>query len=188
MVNGVAPDSLLDTYQEERHPPTARVLKYTMAMALTQLADGRVAALADLLADLVVIDAARIKLAALHLGLDVRYDAEDGSHPLLGRRMPDLDLTTADGPVRLFTLLHDARPLLLDLESSGLSSGSWGDRVRLVDASYGGAWELPVVGAVDAPSAVLVRPDGHVAWVGQGTDAGLEDALTRWFGPAGSGG
>ena len=182
VVKGLAPDSLLDTYQEERHPPTARVLKYTMAMALTQLADGRVAALADLLADLVVIDAARIKLAALHLGLDIRYDAEDGSHPLLGRRMPDLDLTTAAGFERVFSLLHDARPLLVDL-GSRLSLGSWAERVRLVEASYDGAWELPVVGAVDAPAAVLVRPDGHVAWVGRGTDAGLEDALARWFGP-----
>ena len=189
VVRGVAPDSLLDTYQDERHPPTARVLKYTMAMAVTQLADARVGALADMLADLVVIDAARVKLAALHLGLDVRHDAEDGSHPLLGRRMPDLDVTTGDGPARVFTLLHDARPLLLDLgQAARLSSGSWADRVRLVEASYDGAWELPVVGVVDAPAAVLVRPDGHVAWVGQGRDAGLEGALTHWFGPAASGG
>jgi 3-(3-hydroxy-phenyl)propionate hydroxylase len=184
VVNGVAPDGLLDTYQEERHPPTARVLKYTMAMAVTQLADARVGALADLLAELVAIDAARVKLAALHLGLDVRYDAEDDSHPLLGRRMPDLDLTTADGPVRVFSLLHDARPVLLDLDAAGLSLGLRADRVRLVEASCDGAWELPVIGIVDAPAAVLVRPDGHVAWVGQGTDGGLEDALTHWFGPA----
>ena len=163
-------------------PPTTRVLKYTMAMAVTQLADGRVGALADLVADLVSIDAARVRLGCLHLGLDVRYDAEEGSHPLVGRRMPDLDLTTADGPVRVFTLLHDARPVLLDLESAHLSLGSRAGRVRLVEASYDGAWDLPVVGAVDAPAAVLVRPDGHVAWVGHGTDAGLEEALTRWFG------
>ena len=119
VVKGIAPDSLLDTYQAERHPATARVLKYTMAMAVTQLADARVGALADVLADLVSIDAARVKLAGLHLGLDVRYEAEDGSHPLLGRRMPDLDLTTADGPVRVFTLLHDARAVLLNLGEPG---------------------------------------------------------------------
>ena len=79
VIKDIAPDSLLDTYQAERHPATARVLKYTMAMSVTQLADGRVGALADLLSDLLSIDAARVKLAGLHLGLDVRYEAEDGS-------------------------------------------------------------------------------------------------------------
>ena len=173
MVKGIAPDSLLDTYQAERHPATARVLKYTMAMSVTQRADSRVGALADVLSDLVSIDAARVKLAGLHLGLDVCYEAEDGSHPLLGRRMPDLDLTSEDGPVRVFTLLHDARAVLLNLgEPGSVALGPWGDRVRLVDASYDGAWELPVIGAVEAPAAVLVRPDGHVAWVGDGTPRG----------------
>ena len=180
----IAPDSLLDTYQAERHPATARVLKYTMAMSVTQRADGRVRALADVLSDLLSIDAARVKLAGLHLGLDVRYEAEDGRHPLLGRRMPDLDLTSADGPLRVFTLLHDAHAALLNLgEPGSVPLGSWGDRVRLVDAFYEGAWERPVIGAVEAPAAVLIRPDGHVAWVGDGTHAGLEEALTRWFGP-----
>ena len=183
VVKDIAPDSLLDTYQAERHPATARVLKYTMAMAVTQLANPRVGALVDVLADLVSIDAARVKLACLHLGLDVRFDVEDGSHPLVGRRMPDLDLTTADGPVRVFTLLHDARAVLVNLgEPGSLALGSWGDRVQLVEASYDGAWELPVIGAVEAPAAVLIRPDGHVAWVGDGTDAGLDEALERWFG------
>jgi 3-(3-hydroxy-phenyl)propionate hydroxylase len=182
VVKGTAPDSLLDTYQAERHPAAARVLKYTMAMSATQRADGRVSALADLLSDLLSIDAAGIKLAALHLGLDVRYETDAG-HPLVGRRMPDLDLTSAAGPLRVFTLLHEGRAVLLNLgEPEGLALGSWGDRVRMVDASYDGVWELPVVGTIDAPSAVLIRPDGHVAWVGDGTEAGLEDALTRWFG------
>ena len=183
VVQDLAPDSLLDTYQAERHPVTARVLKYTMAMSVTQRADSRVSALTDVVAELVAIDAARVKLACLHLGLDACYEPEAGGHPLLGRRMPDLDLTSADGPVRVFTLLHDARPLLLDLGGPGsLEAGSWGDRVRVVDASYEGVWELPVIGVVEAPAAVLVRPDGHVAWVGDGTSAGLEDALGRWFG------
>ena len=183
VVKDAAPDSLLDTYQEERHPATARVLKYTMAMSATQVANARVGALADVVGDLLSIDAARVRLACLHHGLDVRYQAEEGSHPLLGRRMPDLDLTSADGPLRVFTLLRDARAVLLNLgEPGSLTSGAWADRVQLVEASYDGAWELPVIGAVEAPAAVLIRPDGHVAWVGDGTPAGLEGALTRWFG------
>ncbi|WP_042370878.1 FAD-dependent monooxygenase [Streptacidiphilus neutrinimicus] len=185
VVRGVAPDSLLDTYQAERHPATARVLKYTMAMSVTQRADPRVDALADVVADLMSVDAARTRMAALHLGLDVRYGAEGVGHPLLGRRMPDLDLTTAQGPLRMFTLLHEARPVLLGLgEPGSVTAGAWRDRVRSVDARYEGAWELPVLGPVPAPAAVLVRPDGHVAWVGDGTDAGLDEALARWFGPA----
>jgi len=184
VVKDIAPDSLLDTYQAERHPATARVLRYTMAMSATQRADDRVSALSELLTDLLSIDAARMRLAGLHHGLDVRYEAEDGGHPLLGRRMPDLGLMTADGPVRVFSLLHDARPALLGLGGPGsVAPGSWGHRLRSVDASYDGAWELPVIGAVEAPAAVLVRPDGHVAWVGEGTTEGLEQAMARWFGP-----
>jgi 3-(3-hydroxy-phenyl)propionate hydroxylase len=116
-------------------------------------------------------------------GLDVRYDLGEG-HPLLGRRMPDLDLATADGPLRVFTLLHDARPLLLHFGGAGgLDVGRWADRVRTIDAAYDGPWELPAIGTVAAPAAVLVRPDGHVAWVGDGARVGLADALTTWFGP-----
>jgi 3-(3-hydroxy-phenyl)propionate hydroxylase len=115
-------------------------------------------------------------------GLDIRYDLGDG-HPLVGRRMPDLDLITADGPRRLFTLLHDPRPVLLNLSAPGdLDITPWADRVQKVDAGYAGTWELPVLGSVAAPSAVLIRPDGHVAWVGSSTALGLADALTTWFG------
>ena len=99
-------------------------------------------------------------------GLDIHYDLGEG-HPLLGRRMPDLDLVTANGPRRVFTLLHDARPVLLNLgEPGGFDITPWADRVQLIDAEYAGTWELPALGAVTAPTAVLIRPDGYVAWVG----------------------
>jgi 3-(3-hydroxy-phenyl)propionate hydroxylase len=98
--------------------------------------------------------------------------------------MPDLDVVTATGPVRVFTLLHDARPVLLSLgEPRDVDITPWANRVRLIDAEYVGTWELPVFGAVTAPGAVLIRPDGYVAWVGDGTDLGLSEALTTWFGP-----
>src|SRR5690606_36544371 len=121
--------------------------------------------------------------AAMMSGLDVHYDLGDG-HPLLGRRVPDLDLVTADGPRRLYTLLHEARPVLLDLGEPGrFDVAPWADRVRVVVAEHAGRWELPVIGAVGAPTAVLIRPDGHVAWVGDRAEDGLAGALARWFGP-----
>ena len=120
-------------------------------------------------------------------GLDIHYDLGEG-HPLLGRRMPDLDLVTADGPLRVFSLLHEARPVLLNLgEPGAFDITPWAARVQLVDATYAGTWELPALGAVAAPTAVLIRPDGYVAWVGDGTQLGLADALTTWFGPPGLG-
>jgi 3-(3-hydroxy-phenyl)propionate hydroxylase len=129
------------------------------------------------------MDEPRTRLAGMMSGLDIHYDLGEG-HPLLGRRMPDLDLVAADGPVRAATLLHDARPVLLDLgQPGGFDIDPWADRVRLVDATNGGTWELPVLGPVTAPTAVLIRPDGHVAWVGDGSGRGLHDALTTWFGP-----
>jgi 3-(3-hydroxy-phenyl)propionate hydroxylase len=140
--------------------------------------------LRDTVAELLRMDEPRKRFAAMMSGLDIHYDLGEG-HPLLGRRMPDLDLVTANGPLRVFTLLHDARPVLLNLgEPAGLDIAPWADRVQLIDAEYDGVWELPVFGAVTAPTAVLIRPDGHVAWVGDGMDLGLRDALTTWFGPA----
>jgi hypothetical protein len=98
--------------------------------------------------------------------------------------MPDLDLVTTTGPLRVFTLLHDARPVLLNLgERGGFDIKPRADRVQLIDATYDGVWELPALGAVTAPTAVLIRPDGYVAWVGDQTQLGLADALTTWFGP-----
>jgi hypothetical protein len=118
-------------------------------------------------------------------GLDIRYDLGDG-HPLLGRRMPDLDLVTANGPLRMYSALHEARPVLVNLATPGaIDIAKWADRVRAIDATFTGRWELPVLGTVVAPTAVLVRPDGYVAWVGEGSTAGLTDALSTWFGPRG---
>jgi 2-polyprenyl-6-methoxyphenol hydroxylase-like FAD-dependent oxidoreductase len=185
VVNRTCPESLLDTYHAERHPVAARVLRTTMAHVALRRQDERTEALRDTIAELLTADEARNGFAAMMFGLDIHYDLGEG-HPLLGRRMPDLDLLTANGPLRVFTLLHDARPVLLNLgEPGGVDITPWADRVQLIDAQYDGAWELPALGAVTAPSAVLIRPDGHVAWVGEDlTHPGLPDALTTWFGPA----
>jgi hypothetical protein len=135
------------------------------------------------MAELLGMDEPRRRFAGMMSGLDIHYDLGEG-HPLLGRRMPDLDLVTADGPLRVFTLLHDARPALLNLgEPGGFDTTPWADRVQLIDAEYVGTWELPALGAVTAPTAVLIRPDGYVAWVGDRTQLGLTEALTIWFGP-----
>jgi 3-(3-hydroxy-phenyl)propionate hydroxylase len=182
VVNGTSPESLLDTYQDERHPVAARAIQHTMAQAALQRRDERMQALVDVVSELAEMDEPRKRLAGIISGLDIHYDFGEG-HPLLGRRMPDLDLVTADGPLRVFELLHDAKPVLLNLgEPGGLHIAPWTDRVQLVDASYEGPWELPVLGEVTAPAAVLIRPDGYVAWVGDGLDLGLTDALTTWFG------
>jgi 3-(3-hydroxy-phenyl)propionate hydroxylase len=182
VVDGTSPESLLDTYQDERHPVAARALRHTMAQTTLQRRDERMQALVDIVSELAGMDEPRKRLAGIVSGLDIHYHLGEG-HPLLGRRMPDLDLVTADDPLRVFELLHGARPVLVNLdEPGGFDIAPWADRVRLVDASYEGEWELPVLGAVTAPSAVLVRPDGYVAWVGDGTQLGLPEALTTWFG------
>jgi 3-(3-hydroxy-phenyl)propionate hydroxylase len=185
VVNGTSPESLLDTYQAERHPIGARVLRTTLAQTALNRGDERTTALRETISELLTMDEPRKRYAAMMSGLDIRYDLGAG-HPLLGRRMPDLDLVTADGPRRVFSLLHAARAALLNLGEPGaldLASSPWANRVERVDAQYAGAWELPVLGLVAAPTAVLIRPDGHVAWVGDGTDQGLPDTLTTWFGP-----
>ena len=182
VVNGTSPVSLLDTYHAERHPVGARVLQTTMAQRAVGANDERTVALRGILAEVLTMDQPRKHIAGMISGLDVAYDLGAG-HPLLGRRMPDLDLVTANGPLRVFALLHDARPVLLNLgEPGGVDVTPWADRVQLINAEYAGIWELPVLGAVTAPTAVLIRPDGHVAWVGDGTDTGLRDAMTTWFG------
>ncbi len=183
VVRRTAPETLLDTYHAERHPVAARVLRTTMAQMALRRPDDRSTALADILSELLALDEVRRRLAAEMSGLGVRYDLGDG-HPLLGRRMPDLDLHTQGGPLRVFTLLHEARPVLLNLGAPGaLDIAPWADRVRTVDAGYAGTWELPVVGTVAGPGAALIRPDGYVAWVGDERGQGLAEALTAWCGP-----
>ncbi len=183
VVNGTSTESLLDTYYDERQPVAARWLKHTMALTALQRQDERTQALVDVVSELASMDEPRKRLAGIVSGLDIHYELGDG-HPLLGRRMPDLDLLTAEGPTRVFKILHDSRPVLLNLgEPKGLDITPWADRVRLVDASYDGEWELPVLGSVTAPTAVLIRPDGYVAWVGDQTRLRLSEALTTWCGP-----
>jgi 2-polyprenyl-6-methoxyphenol hydroxylase-like FAD-dependent oxidoreductase len=183
VVKGISPGSMLDTYQAERHPVAARILRTTMAQVALMRPDDRIEALRDTVSELLGMDEPRRRFAGMMSGLDIQYDLGEG-HALLGRRMPDLDLVTADGPLRVFTLLHDARPVLLNLGEPGtVDITPWADRVQSIDAEYVGPWELPVLGAVSAPTAVLIRPDGYVAWVGERTQLGLADALTTWFGP-----
>ena len=183
VVKRTSPENLLDTYHAERHPVAARVLRNTMAQTALRRTDDRTKALGDTVSELLAKDEPRRRLAAEMSGLGIHYDLGEG-HPLLGRRMPDLDLVTANGPLRVFSLLHDARPVHLNLgEPGGFDITPWADRVQLIDAKYVGTWELPAIGAVTAPTAVLVRPDGYVAWVGDLTQVGLADALTTWFGP-----
>jgi 2-polyprenyl-6-methoxyphenol hydroxylase-like FAD-dependent oxidoreductase len=183
VVHGTAPESLLDSYHAERHLVGARLLRSTMVATALDRGDDRIEALRETMSELLQMDEPRKRYAGMMSGLDIRYDLGEG-HPLLGRRMPDLDLVTETGPQRVFTLLHDARPVLLNLgEPGAFDIGAWADRVRRIDARYGGVWELPVIFAVSPPTAVLIRPDGYVAWVGDGTDEGLRDALTTWFGP-----
>jgi 3-(3-hydroxy-phenyl)propionate hydroxylase len=183
VVKGTSPDGLLDTYHSERHPVGARALKNTMALTALDRGDARTGALHEMVSEILRMDEPRKRYNAMLSGLDVRYDLGDG-HPLLGRRMPDLDLDVESGTERVFTLLHEARPVLLNFgEPAALDVARWANRVKCADARYTGAWELPVLGAVSPPAAVLIRPDGHVAWVGDGAALGLRDAMTTWFGP-----
>ncbi|MEO7994550.1 MAG: FAD-dependent monooxygenase [bacterium] len=183
VVKGTSSESLLDTYHAERHPVAARVLRTTMAQMALRRIDERTKALGDKVAEFLTMDEPRKQIAGEMSGLGLHYDFGEG-HPQLGRRMPDLDLLTADGPLRVFTLLHDARPVLLNLGTPGdIDITPWADRVQLIDATYDGIWELPVLGVVTTPTAVLIRPDGYVAWVGEHTHEGLHDALRTWFCP-----
>ena len=168
VVHRTSPEHLLDTYHAERHPVAARVLRNTMAQVALLRTDERTDALREDVSELLRMDEPRKRFAGMMSGLDIHYDLGQG-HPLLGRRMPDLHLVTVGGPLRLFTLLHAARPVLLNL---GQPRGPRVERVQWIDARYDGPWELPVIGAVPPPAAVLIRPDGYVAWVGEPAEPG----------------
>jgi hypothetical protein len=173
---------LLDTYEAERHPVAARVLRLALAQVELSIGTPRVAAVREVLGDVMALAEPRRRYAAIMSGLDIAY-GPGGAHPLVGRRMPDLDLAIDGAIVHAYALLHAARPVIIDLGGGIGALDGWRDRVRVVRATYAGAWELPVIGAVAAPAAVLVRPDGYVAWVGAGADDALVAALTTWFGP-----
>jgi 2-polyprenyl-6-methoxyphenol hydroxylase-like FAD-dependent oxidoreductase len=183
VVRGESPDSLLETYQAERHPVAARVLQTTLAQTALARGDDRTDALRTAMTELLALDEPRKRIAGMLSGLDIHYDLGAG-HALLGRRMPDLEIAIGGVACRVFSRLREARPVLLELGGDPLDAAAWSDRVQHVRGAYTGAWELPVIGAVPAPAAVLIRPDGYVAWVGDGSDAGLHAALTRWFGAA----
>ncbi|MET3898375.1 2-polyprenyl-6-methoxyphenol hydroxylase-like FAD-dependent oxidoreductase [Devosia sp. UYZn731] len=183
VVQGTSPDSLLDTYQAERHPIAARVLRHTSAAVALRREDDRTKALRETMAELLGMNQTGQQFASIMSGLEIHYDLGAG-HALLGRRMPDLDLVTASGAIRVFSLLRGAVPVLLNLGGPGsIDIMPRADRVQVIDAKYEGPWELPALGVVSAPKAVLIRPDGYVAWVGEGTQLGLAGALSTWFGP-----
>jgi hypothetical protein len=178
---GISPESLLDTYRAERHPIVTRALKATMAQTALARGDERTKALRETLSELVTLDEPRKRYAGMISGLDIRYDFGVG-HPLLGRRMPDLELSTGEGARRLFTLLHAAKPVFINLGETPFDLTGWADRIEVVQAHYEGAWELPVVGTVTAPAAVLIRPDGHVVWTSEDRESDWHEALSTWFG------
>lgn len=187
VVKRTSPEGLLDTYHAERHPIVARVLRDTMAHVALQRTDERTKAVGGILGELLKVDAVRKNVTATNAGLDIHYDPGEG-HPLLGRRMPDLDLITENGPLRLFSLLHEAQPVLINFGEPGdFDITPWKDRVQARDVTYDGTWQVPLIGTIAAPTAVLVRPDGYVGWVGEDTQQGLVEALTKWFGPPGRG-
>lgn len=183
VIHGTSPDSLLDTYHDERHPVGAQVLRLTMAQVALHREDDRTSAAREILGEVLRMEEPRKHIAGMMSGLDIRYELGQG-HPLLGRRMPDLDIDTKGGLRRVFDLLRTAQPVLLNFGAThAIDVNPWSDRVQQVDAKYTGEWELPVIGEVRPPTAVLIRPDGHVAWVGEGAETDPRGALTTWCGP-----
>lgn len=174
--------ALLDTYQSERHPVSARVMRNTMAQRALGANDDRTGALRDIVGELLALEEPRQHVAAMISGLDIHYGPDDG-HPMIGRRTPDLDLVTPEGSARIYEHLHHAAPLLLNLDpTTPLDIAPTFADIPQVHSTYTGSWELPILGEVEPPRALLIRPDGYVAWAGTGTDTGLDPALTKWFG------
>ncbi|MGL5852480.1 MAG: FAD-dependent monooxygenase [Phycicoccus sp.] len=201
VVTDRAPESLLDSYHAERHPAGAQVQEIVMAQVALGRSDERHESLRSVVGELLAADDARRGVAARLCGLDVRYDLA-GDHPIVGRRMPDLDLVTAEGPTTVYSLMHDARPLVLVLGEVGADGsrggGSRGGGGRGTPDLPGRSrtdvvvervvaddvWRLPVIGDVPAPATVVIRPDGHVAWAGDPADDTLAQVISTWFGVA----
>lgn len=182
VVHGTSSEDLLDTYHDERHPVGARVLRNAVAQMALLRQDERSTVLHGTVAELLALDEPRRHVAAMMSGLDIRYDLGDG-HPLVGRRMPDMELRTERGTVRVYELLYHAKGVLLDFGfPGGIDLNGWQDRVQKTSARPTGTWELPALGEVPAPLAVLIRPDGHVGWVGVEDGEGPEKALVTYFG------
>jgi 2-polyprenyl-6-methoxyphenol hydroxylase-like FAD-dependent oxidoreductase len=184
VVKGISAPSLLDTYQAERHPVTARVLRTTLAITALSRGDERTGALRETLSELMRLDSSRHWFAAMQSGLDACFE-NDKRHPQLGRRMPDLDIVVGSESRRVFSLLHAAKPVLLNLGEPGrVDLGAWSDRVTRADGRFTGTWTLPALGPVPPPAAVLIRPDGQVAWVEDSSEESLPSALATWCGGA----
>lgn len=172
-IRGTATEGLLDTYDSERRPVGERVMMQSLSQTALMAPGPEIDALRKLFGELMELPAVREHMAHLLAGSDVRYPVGD-SHPLSGYLAPEL---TLDDGTRLAELLHDARPVLLDLSGGGFaaSAGAWADRVDLVTGRS----------ADTSVAALLVRPDGYVAWATDSPDgSGLPEALARWFGPA----
>ncbi|MFI7003094.1 FAD-dependent monooxygenase [Nocardia sp. NPDC050175] len=177
-INGWAPADLLDTYHTERHPIGVRVMMSSLAQTALFAPGPEVTAMRTLLGELLQQPENTAYIARLMSGSDTRYETDD-PHPLAGRMVPDLTLETADGTQRVAELLRKARPVLLTLTDDPAITGAtdgWRDRVDIVPAT-----------SPDAPAtALLIRPDGYVAWASDGLDQSdsnrLHTALTHWFG------
>lgn len=186
VLGGTAASALLDSYEAERRPVAARVLRNTKAQTALMRPGPHTDALRATLAGLFDIDEVRERIGHMMFALDIRYDVGCG-HPLAGYRVPDMDLTVAGRPIRLFELLHAGRPVLLSLNGYRLPDYEGESRVEHVEAGCtSGQWSIPGAGDIPAPTAVLIRPDGHIAWAGHedGT-AGLAAALDAWCGQPG---
>ncbi|CAM3541849.1 FAD-dependent monooxygenase [Kibdelosporangium persicum] len=183
VVRGTSPESLLDTYHSERHPVGERLTMNTRAQALLFLRGEEMLPLRKVMAELVEYPEVHRHLARMVSGLAVRYDVGEGGHPLLGERMPHVELITADGKTSTTELMRPARGVLIDCaDDAGLRqvAEAWSDRVNVITASpHDGA---DPAGPLHGTAAVLLRPDSHVAWTPESRDD-LATALERWFGP-----